>query len=101
MAVTSWYQLEKILQVYRRAVTVHCQVAVQANYTRTVCWLLEMVCSAGDRMHWQAEAEQIPVCTNPHTMGERLTDSNRAFHKQTSTYKLVLLQNDKWQMTGF
>lgn len=46
-------------------------------------------------MHWQAEAEQIPVCTNPHTMGERLTDSNRAFHKQTSTYKLVLLQNDK------
>lgn len=61
---------------------------------RTHCAL-----AAGDgqlhRMHWQTEAEQIPFCTNPHTKGERLTDSNSASHKKTSTYKSLLLQNDQ------
>lgn len=58
----------------------HCQVAVQANYTH-VC---DAGASNGQRhRRWNTladlKAEQNPMCTNPYMMEKKLTTNNRIF----------------------
>lgn len=65
------------------------------------CWLLEMGTTTGGRIHWQTEAEQIPICINPHTMQEKLTELTELFtHCMCKTMHLNTAFTKNYKMNG-